>query len=133
MKQAERMQAAVLAAAIACGLAAVPGRASAAGDVGWRVGSVVATALYAPAKLLYAATGVVAGGIGWGLSGGNREALDVVMTPALKGDYVITPEHLRGERRLEFVGAAPGSRVSDPSLAGSGDGEGSYEDFDFGY
>ena len=106
-----------MAGALALAAGAAPERAAADEETGWRVGSVVATALYAPAKVLYAATGVVAGGLGWGISGGNREAMEAVMTPALQGDYVITPEHLRGEREVEFVGAGPDAPAT--SLAGS--------------
>jgi len=112
------MRAAVLAAGIGCLVGTAPGRASAAEDAGWRVGAVVATALYAPAKALYAATGLMVGGIGWGLSGGDRGAMDSVVKPAVEGDYLITPEHLRGERRLEFVGRAAAPLEEERSLAG---------------
>ena len=30
-----------------------------------------------------------------------------VITPAVRGDYVVTPAHLRGERELEFIGRDP--------------------------
>jgi hypothetical protein len=108
----------VLAATLLSALAALPGRAGAEGEARLRLGSVVATAVYAPAKVLYAATGVIVGGIGWGLSGGSREAMDAVMTPAVEGDYVITPAHLRGERPVEFVGTAPAPEALEPEPAG---------------
>ena len=111
------MRAVVLAAGIACVVGTLPGRASAEEETRWKVGAAVATALYAPAKALYAATGALVGGIGWGLSGGNREAMDAVLTPAVEGDYVITPEHLRGERKVEFVGAR--SDAPEPGFADS--------------
>lgn len=122
-----RMQAAVLAALMACVLGGLPERARAQGD--WNAGSVVATALYAPAKVLYAATGVLVGGIGWGLSGGDRAAMEAVMEPAVRGDYVITPEHLRGERRLEFVGSGEPASQPEPSVAGAEEAPDDYEEF----
>jgi hypothetical protein len=33
-----------------------------------------------------------------------------VVTPAVRGDYVVTPSHLRMERRLEFYGQDPSYR-----------------------
>lgn len=131
MTRVGRIQAAALAATMACVLGGLPGRARAEGD--WNAGSVVATALYAPAKVLYAATGVLVGGIGWGLSGGDRAAMEAVMEPAVHGDYVITPEHLRGERRLEFVGSASPASEPDPSMAGAEEVEDPYEELYFDY
>ncbi len=115
-------------------LGALPAQPSRASDAGWKVGAAVSTALYAPAKAVYASLAVVFGGIGWGLSGGDDDVLDAVITPALGGDYVVTPAHLRGERRLEFVGrevpstgADAEAEVEDPFAAywdeeGTGDG-----------
>lgn len=122
---------AVLAMAVAIGLGAAPPYARAAEDAPWRIGAVIATSLYMPAKVLYAATGVMAGGIGWGLSGGSREAMDAVMSPAVQGDYRITPEHLRGERPLEFIGAAARPIDDDPYPTDSTD-ESRYEDLFYG-
>ena len=56
----------------------------------------------------YAITGVVIGGIGWGLSGGDAQVAKMIMTPAIYGDYVVSPEVLRGLQPLEFYGRAPG-------------------------
>lgn len=116
MKRVQRIPAAVLAGTTLCLLGALPDRAAAEGDAATRIGSVVATTIYAPAKLLYAATGVLVGGTGWLLSGGSREALDSVLTPAVQGDYVIKPEHLRGDRPVEFVGAVGAADAREPDL-----------------
>ena len=51
--------------------------------------------------------GLLVGGAAWGLSGGDAEVLDSVITAAVRGDYVVTPEHIRMERGLEFYGRAP--------------------------
>ena len=89
-------------------------------NAGLGVGSAVATLLYAPVKLCYALGGLVIGGLAWGFSGGDNSVAEVVLTPSVLGDYVITPAHLRGDKPVEFFGresapkkvavsAAPGS------------------------
>ena len=85
-------------------LANEPGLGSEAG-----VGAVSALAsiIYGPVKIVYAGLGLIVGGIAWGLAGGDGEVMSAVVTPAVRGDYVVTPEHLRGERPLEFIGRDP--------------------------
>jgi hypothetical protein len=70
------------------------------------IGAVAAlsTLIYGPVKLTYATLGMLIGGAAWGLSGGDHQVLEAVVTPALRGDYVVTPEHIRMERSLEFYG-----------------------------
>jgi len=63
--------------------------------------------VYGPVKMAYSILGVVFGGIAWGLSGGDTEVMTAVITPAVRGDYVVTPSHLRGEEHLEFIGRQP--------------------------
>lgn len=75
--------------------------------------SALATLVYGPVKVVYAAGGLIIGGIAWGLSGGDGDVLRAVVTPAVRGDYVITPSILRGERRLEFFGKDPQYRSGD--------------------
>jgi hypothetical protein len=36
--------------------------------------------------------------------------MSAVITPAVRGDYVVTPSHLRGEEHLEFIGRQPDYR-----------------------
>jgi hypothetical protein len=76
------------------------------------IGAVAAlsTLIYGPVKLTYATLGLLIGGAAWGLSGGDQQVLEAVVNPALRGDYVVTPEHIRLERGLEFYGKDPGSR-----------------------
>jgi hypothetical protein len=83
-------------------------------DTGKRIGigaaSVGLTLLYAPVKLTYSALGVMFGGIAYGLSGGDDDVLHAVVTPAIRGDYVVFPEHVRREQKLEFFGRDPAYR-----------------------
>ena len=68
------------------------------------VGAMLCTLVYSPAKITYAATGVVVGGLAWLWSFGSPRVTHPVFTAALRGDYVVVPEHLSGERKLEFIG-----------------------------
>jgi hypothetical protein len=73
------------------------------------IGAVAAlsTLIYGPVKLTYAVLGLLVGGAAWGLSGGDQQVLSSVVNPALRGDYVVTPEHIKMERSLEFYGHDP--------------------------
>lgn len=108
MKKARRARLAALALALACFLAALPAQAGTGSEAGWNVGSALASVVYAPVKVAYAGASALCGGIAWGLTGGNPDVFRAVVTPAVRGDYVVTPAHLRRERRLVFVARAPG-------------------------
>jgi hypothetical protein len=77
--------------------------------------SALCSLFYGPVKLVYATGGLVIGGLAWGLSGGDSEVLKAVITPAVRGDYVVTPSILRGERSLEFFGKNPNYRSEAPA------------------
>ncbi len=83
--------------------------------------SAVSSLIYGPVKIVYAATGLVVGGIAWGLSGGDSDVLTAVVTPAVRGDYVVTPAHVRMERSLEFFGQDPAYRMSSRTAMLDGD------------
>jgi hypothetical protein len=80
-------------------------------EAGFGVLAAFCTLLYSPVKVLYATGGLLVGGLAWGLSGGDGDVLTAVVTPAVRGDYVITPSLLRGERPIEFFGRDPGYRA----------------------
>ena len=77
---------------------------SGASEAGTGAAAAIASLIYGPVKIVYSLLGVVFGGFAWGLSGGDTEVLTAVVTPAIRGDYVITPSHIRGERSIEFIG-----------------------------
>lgn len=126
-----RLRATLLASGLLCATVGMPASAQAE-SAGWQVGSAVSTLVYAPVKVMYAATGLVFGGISWAMSGGNDEVARAVIEPAVQGDYLVTPEHLRRERGLQFVGRrsweAPEEVAEDPAYADS-----PYEDLDYPY
>lgn len=109
----KRMRRGALGGVLILALAAAPTAAWSEGDeaLGNEAGigalSALGTLIYGPTKLLYATLGLVFGGVSWGLSGGDAEVLDSVITAAVRGDYVVTPEHVRMERPLEFYGQKP--------------------------
>lgn len=109
---------AVMAAAFACVLLAAPAQADEGmAEAGLGAGSAFATLLYGPAKVVYSALGLVFGGIAWGLSGGDNDVARAVITPAVRGDYVVTPSHLRGQKSLEFIGRDPAYRPPAAEIA----------------
>jgi len=104
---------AALAAVCVIGLAPVSASASdnPGADFGLGLGSFVTSLIYAPVKLVYATGGVIFGGFGWVLSGGDTETAKSIIDPAVRGDYIVTPDILRGNRKLEFFGErSAGSR-----------------------
>lgn len=60
--------------------------------------------VYAPLKVAYAAGGSVVAGLAYVLSGGDKEVAKPIFDASVRGDYVVTPQHMTGERELEFVG-----------------------------
>ncbi len=90
---------------------AVPGAASAAQSAGseflYGTGAVVCSILWGPAKVIYGVLGATVGGLAWVLTGGRNDTARSIMQPALRGDYVVTPENLAGNRPISFVGRDP--------------------------
>jgi hypothetical protein len=102
----------LMAIAIAPGLALAEEGMSAPSEAGLGTASALCSLIYGPVKVVYATLGLVVGGVAWGLSAGDPDVRDAVITPAIRGDYVVTPAHLRGDRGLEFIGRNPEYRRS---------------------
>jgi hypothetical protein len=66
--------------------------------------AAISTLVYGPVKLLYAVGGVVVGSFAWIFTAGDSEVAEKVFVRSLRGTYVITPEILLGEERIEFIG-----------------------------
>ena len=89
-------------------LQASPVRAEgSAAEGGVGAAAAISSLVYGPCKIVYSILGVVFGGFAWGLSGGDSDVMAAVISPAVRGDYVITPSHIRGERPVEFFGQRP--------------------------
>ena len=96
---------AVLAMAVTAGSARAADNLASEGGMGAL--AALATLPYGPVKIVYASGGLVFGGLAWVFSGGDHHVLEAVITPAVRGDYVLTPATLRGERDLMFFGQDP--------------------------
>lgn len=88
-------------------------------DLGYGVGSVLASMFYSPFKLTYAGLGLLTGGLGFVLSGGNTDVANNIISPAVRGNYIVTPRHLKGEEPLIFVGLPPSPEPAQPQQASS--------------
>ncbi|MCC6642030.1 MAG: hypothetical protein IT386_12795 [Deltaproteobacteria bacterium] len=96
-----------LVAGIALSLVVAGGARAEASDsegVGYGIGAALCSIVYGPAKIVYALLGSVVGAGAWAVTGGDDQISTPIFESALYGDYVVTPDVLRGERPLEFVG-----------------------------
>lgn len=80
---------------------------NAAADVGLGVASFLCSVPYGAAKVSMAIVGGVVGGLTYVLSGFDKKAADAVWYTTMEGDYVVTPDHLRGKKDLRFTGVPP--------------------------
>jgi len=66
--------------------------------------SFLVTPVYGAFKLVFAGLGAVTGGLAWAFTGGDSQVANQIWTPALKGTYIITPDHLAGRKPVRFIG-----------------------------
>jgi hypothetical protein len=85
--------------------------------------SALASLIYAPIKLTYATLGVVVGGLAYAFSGGDTQVAKVVLTPSVRGDYVLTPGHITGRDHFDFFGREPAYREEERSVAATEGGD----------
>lgn len=118
-----RVRAATWLVVLAIGLAPVSASAddNIGEDLGLGLGSVLCSVVYAPVKVVYAVGGLIVGGFGWAFSGGDNTVATSIIDPAVRGDYIITPDILRGRQRLEFYGGEPKDDSSDSGHASTPD------------
>ena len=76
-------------------------------EAGYGVGAALASVFYIPAKVTYAGLGLLTGGLGYLLTGGRADVANNIIYPAVRGNYVVTPSHLKGTDPIYFVGPAP--------------------------
>jgi hypothetical protein len=90
------------------------------GGVNWKGAGIGAATLlanvgYIPAKTVYAILGGIAGGAGFALTGGNQQTANSIWRSSLGGDYVLTPDMIRGDSPIHFSG--PSYEVTQPAPA----------------
>jgi hypothetical protein len=78
-----------------------------ASEAGLGAASVLVSIPYGAVKIAYAILGGITGGFTYVLTGGNLKAAEAVWDTALRGTYIITPDHLRGNKPIRFLGTPP--------------------------
>lgn len=86
-------------------------------EVGWGVGTVLANVFYMPTKVVYAGLGLLAGGLGYMLTAGRGDVANEIIYPAVKGTYVLTTDHLKGEQPVVFIGPGPDDQPQQQASA----------------
>lgn len=83
--------------------------------VGMQAASGVATILYFPFKAAFAIGGGIVGGLAYAFSGGSEQTAKNIWIPSIYGTYIITPDHLKGDKPVRFLGvpAGPAPEYSD--------------------
>lgn len=84
---------------------------------GMGAASAVATILYFPFKAAFAIGGGVVGGLTYVFTGGNESAAKSVWQTSMYGTYVITPDHLTGDKPVRFLGISAQSDGETPAPA----------------
>jgi hypothetical protein len=84
--------------------------------VGMQLAAFGASIPYFVGKGAFAIGGGIIGGLAYVFSGFNEQTAKSIWIPSMYGTYVITPEHLTGERPVRFLGVAAESEgVAAPS------------------
>ncbi|TAJ11055.1 MAG: hypothetical protein EPO61_00230 [Nitrospirae bacterium] len=73
---------------------------------GLQAASWLLTLPYGATKVCFAILGGVTGGLTYVFSGGNLDAAKSVWHTSVYGTYVLTPEHLQGDKPVRFLGVA---------------------------
>ena len=79
---------------------------SSASEAGWGVLAGVSSLVYFPLKAVFAISGGIVGGLTYVFSGGNENAAKPVWETSMYGTYILTPDHLKGDRPIRFLGVA---------------------------
>ena len=75
-----------------------------ASSAGMGAAAGLTTILYLPLKAAFAIGGGLVGGLAYAFSGGNENAAKSIWTTSMYGTYIITPDHLRGDKPIRFLG-----------------------------
>ncbi|RPH80920.1 MAG: hypothetical protein EHM80_03925 [Nitrospiraceae bacterium] len=86
-------------------------------SAGMQAAAAVSTILYFPLKAAFAIGGGIVGGLAYAFSGGNEQAAKSIWDTSLRGTYIITPDHLEGNRPIRFLGVADTSDAATSDSA----------------
>jgi hypothetical protein len=82
---------------------------------GLQAASWLLTIPYGAAKVVFAILGGVTGGLTYAFSGGNLDSAKSVWRTTAYGTYVLTPDHLKGDKPVRFLGVpAEGDSEAPP-------------------
>lgn len=84
---------------------------------GLGVASVFTSLPYSIGKFVFATMGGIFGGFTYLFSAGNQKAANAVWDTSMRGTYVLTPRHLKGEESVRFFGVPP---IRDEAPASTG-------------
>ena len=85
---------------------------------GLGLASFLATIPYGVAKIGYAIAGGIAGGLEYLYEGKKTPAVEEIWDSSLGGTYILTPDHLRGKKEIEFVGKTKPQPSPSPAPQG---------------
>ncbi len=68
------------------------------------LGAAVCSLVYSPIKIVYAGGGVAISTLALLWTFGDTGVAGPIFSQTVGGDYVVTPAHMVGDRRLEFFG-----------------------------
>ena len=88
-----------------------------ASSAGMQVAAGFSTLLYLPLKVAFAVGGGIVGGLAYAFSGGNEQAAKSIWDTSLYGTYLITPDHLQGNRPIRFLGVVDSNDAPAPAPA----------------
>jgi hypothetical protein len=88
-----------------------------ASSAGMQAAAGISTLLYLPLKLVFAIGGGIVGGLAYAFSGGNEQAAKSIWDTSLYGTYLITPDHLQGNRPIRFLGVVDSNDAPAPAPA----------------
>lgn len=81
-------------------------------EAGWSALAAVSNLWYTPAKVVVAAVGLPLGAAAGFLSGGDVRSSYAFWVPMVGGTYFLTPDHIEGNRPLDFFGRDYADRPS---------------------
>lgn len=79
---------------------------STASEAGLGVSSFLLTIPYGVTKVAFALAGGIVGGLAYLFSGLDDEPAKRIWTTSMYGTYIITPDHLKGNKAVRFLGVA---------------------------
>lgn len=88
-----------------------------ASSAGMGAAAGLSSLLYFPLKAAFAIGGGLVGGLAYVFSGADDKAAKSIWTTSMYGTYFITPDHLRGDKPIRFLGVPdqPDTTTAQPA------------------